>query len=1471
MSQSKGSSWWKWTIGVMIFLLIAVQLFLGLFLGPLVRSLVISSISKNSQGLYRVESMEVDWDLFNRTFSIQDLHITYDSVQLRNMNLAGAGKSTVFTVYAPEVRLDFLDLLLLVRERNARLRGVGIEKPDLQIYSFPEFARDSAVFRPELFYEQIRNIVHSLQIEQLDINGGSFTLNRPGGGQSNAFRATDIALTLINFSLDSTTVPRWDRPFFAEEIRAEANISDYFFILPDSSYIIRAGRLGFSTHNGGIFAEDLNMVPFAGPSKTASSTLEIHLPRLQIDSSALYRAFFNRILDVGKVSLVNPSIHQYGRLNPNRTEKDTLNPGEILNRIQPFLDRINIGELRIENGSFRQLVSRADSTEQMSFEGIDLTLFGCRIDSSILFQDRRLFFSEQIELELGSFRQLLIRNNYELLGGTTRISTLTGDMVASNLTLRPVSARFARAIVEGGDVISLNVPGISLTGLNFPQVYYDRILNVGNIIIREPLIELINQPQVEKEVVDSLAQSNLYLLISDVLKSFSIRRFQVVDAKFNFNTSNQTNQNEFSASNIDIDIRKFKLEPGSKSQKNNPFYAENINITADIADYSFVVPDSSHSIQVAGIGISTADSAIFADSIRIFPLRTEMSGQKDNSSRNFADIFIPSIYLSGLDIGQIWFNKILSVDSVNVRQPKVNLLSLIETPGKTSAGSLDSLDLYSMIEGNLNAMKVRRLILDEGKFYHQRNHRDTLTEIDIPHLSLEIDDFYLDENQKMGPDNLLFARDIRLEAKEIEQPLGDSTHVVSLGNVFFSSRERRVNIRDINLSPQQDRLKQEGLPNIYQVYTPDLTITGLNTYELYEDKVLDVERVMVSDPVIKMVNYPELEKEEIDSLAQADLYLLISDRLEALRIRSLMLVNGQFKFNENNQRTGNTLSAQDIIVLITNFQLDSAARSKTDNPFYADDIDIGINIRDYSFILPDSTYAVTIGDIGVSTSDSSINLRGIQITPIYSNPKVREAHQVFELFIPAVRLVGLNTSEIYFEKVLNLEELQLQRPQITMFTREKREGQASLKDLDLYEAFKPYFHRISLQRFEIEKGNLEERFAVGISATPLRLPGFSVELERFLLDPLGMVRPDRMFYSDNFTLILDEYSIPVKDSIYHLSARNITVKSEDISVDMDSVRFVSNYTMEDYVAKYGFAIDNVDFLAPSMRVESVDLYALLQNQEFLAGHVRVDAPGVDIIKDKTLKRDPDRRPKSPVELVRSLPMRMDIDSVSIRKGRVNYYEEVELMSRPGFIYLDNINAKVYNLTNNPRDLAGDKKLGLNLIGQALIKGEGKLEVKLSYPLNDTAGTYTLEGSTGPMDLTSFNSILEASGVLVRDGKALEMAFRMRGNSEEVRGRMWLQYQGLKVSVIEEKETRTEKRQISRKGFVSALANTVVKSRNPRRRWLRVGKIDHEPDPSKVFVSHWIQGLISGVKSSIGMESKEDKDKSKIWRLGRDNE
>mgnify|MGYP006279447377 CR=1 FL=1 len=159
---------------------------------------------------------------------------------------------------------------------------------------------------------------------------------------------------------------------------------------------------------------------------------------------------------------------------------------------------------------------------------------------------------------------------------------------------------------------------------------------------------------------------------------------------------------------------------------------------------------------------------------------------------------------------------------------------------------------------------------------------------------------------------------------------------------------------------------------------------------------------------------------------------------------------------------------------------------------------------------------------------------------------------------------------------------------------------------------------------------------------------------------------------------------------------------------------------------------------------------------------------------------------------------------------------------------------------------------------AKVMGEGYLEAFFRFPLDTTSMDFNVRGSLGPMNLTHFNQIMEpVAFVHIKEGQNQQMQFEFSGDDKKSTGTMEFRYDDLSVLMIDKQKGQAG---LDEK-LGSFIANAfVLKGSNPKSVFLRIGNIAFERDPSRAMFHYWWQSLLSGIKSSIGLEKNTDKTK-----------
>ncbi|MFK7923566.1 MAG: hypothetical protein AB8H47_16500 [Bacteroidia bacterium] len=1449
----------KWLLGAVIGIVLLIllgQLLIDRLVVPMVERGVREYVKRQSQGLYQINELEAHWDLVHRQLTIENLSLDPDSVELQRLIDAGLAPRRWYSLHVPRIELDLFNFREAFFARRIFLGAARIYEPQLTIRSRIKTneVRPNKLYGQSL-YPLIQENLDALYIQEVMITQGNISYNDPEQFLQHAFQVRGLSVAISDFRIDSAHTVAINQPFYAKTFSLEVDIDDYSYVLPDSSYQIQVGKLGFSTQNSQIYLDNLSLHPnFAryqrlkAQGEAPPNQFEIRLPRLQLSDLDLPRALFQQELQAGALRIIQPNIFQLGpRQDASQFDIEQYNGDWLYQQISPLFSSVSIDGVTVERGNFRRLRELGDTASVFSMRGIGLYLSDLQIDSSQIGQFGRLRVIKEIEAKADNYLFAIRNGDYQLRGTDLRFSTEANIFRGGEIDLLATATTRARYLAQGRDIIGFNVPGIAIDGLDLSEAWDRRVLDVDMIRLESPEIRLTNPPEIRQAQLDSLAETDLYTFIAPFLDTLRVRDLQVEQGSFFFNSRLANASNSLQAPDFSLQVNNFLLAPGGKAKR---FYADDIALDLNIDQYSLMLPDSSYALTIERLGLSVADSAIFIDSLRLTPVLGPRSGT-ENSDKNqhTADIFVPRLYLNGFDVYQAYFEERLYIDSVGISHPEILISSQIRKKQKLQLPDLDSLDLYSMLKPYFRSLNIGALTLDSTHLQRISSEGDSIQKLDFPNLHLAARGLSLDSTSQMGPDNLLFTQELSVRLQDWQYDLPDSIHTIALSELSYNTDKKAIQILDIELIPRDTSQSQ----TYYAGKIPGILIDGVDAYELYQEKILEVDRIQLTEPSVQMTRLPEVDIESFDSLAQTDLYELIAQQLNALRVKRFLVMDGDYRYRDQFSEEGDAFEAENILVLISNFEIDPQSRTQTDKPFYADNIEVSIQVKPYAFYAPDSSYLIQFDEIGLSTADSSIILENVVLDPQMDHPKMQQAPNVFELFLPKITLRGLDAKSIYFDRKMLLSNLLVEKPRIKWTVQSEAAGRVG--NWDVQKALKPIVDELEVKNFNITGGTLYQSLPIGDTRIPLDVPSFSATAKGFRLDSMALLRPDRQFYSDRLKVSIGAFSRPIMDSLYSLQWKKAEYFSASQQLIIDSMEMVPNFDTYDYVIQHGYRKGWIHAQTHRVEVDSVNLYECIDQERF---HIpRVYVGGLDIYTraDRRFKRSPEAK-ASPPELIRKMAQSLQIDSIWVIGGMIRYHEYAPT-GREGELYLDELHGLVTGFTNRPGQLESPNmtmQIDANLMGQGLI------EAQVVYPLTDSANAFTVRGSVQGLDLTSLNSFLEpAANLKVNRGQAQKLEFNMRGNDRYCRGRMRFWYEDLNVSLFGEKKNQLQPTLI-RRFWASFFANTVVRSHNPQKRFLRIGSIEYIPEDDRSFVSNWVQALLTGLKSSVGISNKEEKDK-----------
>lgn len=316
-------------------------------------------------------------------------------------------------------------------------------------------------------------------------------------------------------------------------------------------------------------------------------------------------------------------------------------------------------------------------------------------------------------------------------------------------------------------------------------------------------------------------------------------------------------------------------------------------------------------------------------------------------------------------------------------------------------------------------------------------------------------------------------------------------------------------------------------------------------------------------------------------------------------------------------------------------------------------------------------------------------------------------------------------------------------------------------------------------------------------------------------------------------------------SHYELGCERLLVSVPDSEIVFEAVKFHPSGDDEQFFAESKFRETRFRLVAPHARVMGFACLELLQGKIYRARSVQIHDALLDVLvnKDKPNLKETSS-PLMPNEVLSSMKETLQVDSLSIRNGRLKYSERFEVGAKPSWITFDSMQALVKGIANH-----GGRGAALVLHAQWKLANAGTMKLLMSIPVAPPEFSFQYSGSLSSMELSALNSFLEVSDQMrIKTGVLQEVTFEVHFASGRASGNVRGVYSDLTVAAID-KHTGSGKGLSN--GITSFIANTFKIRRNNVPGSMKIGEVKYRRERDDSFINVVWFSLRTGVRDVVG--------------------
>ncbi|MEI7980339.1 MAG: hypothetical protein WCI71_01710 [Bacteroidota bacterium] len=507
-------------------------------------------------------------------------------------------------------------------------------------------------------------------------------------------------------------------------------------------------------------------------------------------------------------------------------------------------------------------------------------------------------------------------------------------------------------------------------------------------------------------------------------------------------------------------------------------------------------------------------------------------------------------------------------------------------------------------------------------------------------------------------------------------------------------------------------------------------------------------------------------------------------------------------------------------------------------------------------------YRADIGHLRFNVLAGNLSILDMELIPdtaLYRKTSIADSSSpmLFQLKMKQFKVSDFRVLEAVRNRRINISAIRFSNPEVTVFkmapsskAKEDRPGN-KLMSIPLPKGW----NAISIGEIKLENGKVDFYDLSGDSVKHYSIPSCDILVKNILADSAHQGKR-RLFNADDISIRLAGLVFKTKNGLNEISLGEIGLSTGNNSLTISNFHLTPQFNRYDYTRKVGFQTDRMDIYVKKIMVQRLNLRELILAGKVQAGLLEADSLVIDDYRDKRIPRKPGFRPPMPQDGLRKLKTYLKIDTVLLNGGKATYSEQVN--NEPGTLFFDKLKATLTGVTNDSLLLAAG--LVSELKGTAYLMGKGKLDATIRFKFGDLRNAFTFSAQMGPMDLPAINPMLtKLLPAEVKSGKIKQLIIPMVvANDDEARGKLLFYYNDLSIAMTTKKETTWN---AIKKGVINFVANDlVVNNDNPTKSGkMKTGIILFHRDKEKGIINFLWKSTMSGLKSTMGFNSKEQKE------------
>ena len=772
--------------------------------------------------------------------------------------------------------------------------------------------------------------------------------------------------------------------------------------------------------------------------------------------------------------------------------------------------------------------------------------------------------------------------------------------------------------------------------------------------------------------------------------------------------------------------------------------------------------------------------------------------------------------------------------------------------------------VYDLLKKYLWVIRGNEINITDGFIKFSANQNGKEIPLATSRFDLSMQQFLIDSVHGMNEQGYFYSHDFDLDLHAVSVVSPDSLKHLQADRIHIATPDSLIEAENIHVFKSAGPLQVNFPSNRRQSITLEfslrkLQLTGLNHKKLFLEKILKANQIVFDNPslFLKTSNnqQPEGPPEETQLLKT-------NKFVRTFEIGRCLVRKGAFSYDGEEDRKASYFSLKDIEFALVNATVHIPEKGLHDGLIKFDSLQL--KVFPLRAVIADSAYAMEARSLEVHSYPADIILQGVKVTPLKSWKETPGIRSLATITIPEIRFSGFYFDRAIFDNRWLLDGVYIENPSVYLEMKEDegrktRDERRRTRD-EGFMKFPPFMKTVEVGKISVSGANIGLAIHQPEKIHSYSLSDVMLEVTRFRVDSASRANPGGtpLFNADDIALSAPGFSWPSYDSMYTYSFGKFGISTRSASAFLDTIFVTPNYNRKEFSCKLGYQTDRIELFIPRINISQIDFRALVSDRHLHASMVSMNGLKFEDYRDKRVPFPSWQRPPMPARMVEEIKFPACIDTIVLSNGYASYEEQVN--EEPGRIFFDRMNATLtgFCTPSGSTTLSGCKN-DLDLHGTLRLMGIAPAEAWFHFQPGHPRDTFTLRGTIGELDLTAINPMLTklAPASIKRGTATTTEILQINGNNTRAIGRMNFRYDNLAIRLHPTQPGTWNRLEQS---LLTEVVNLLLSDSNPNEDGkMKHGVIYFERDPSKGFFNFVWKSILSGIKSSVGVNSKTQKE------------